>query len=243
MSTAPIGPIDTALYAALGQNPEALLGEASRNALWVTVRVAMAPMGVQWRSGTPLLDGGKVAWNAVHAELVRHVPTSAWPMGFTLRAEQDRGAWRPWRLSKVYAFGATLNERTAGLTTDSWRSWSRGPIGLDALCATLHKLDRVWSPSNQAPRSWAQAHNMMGSPFMCSDRVVARTELEALVKFAWLRGGWDGLREAATEKDRNHRTWLVANGIADPDGDGFALPPTLDAVRADLAARLAGVAP
>jgi hypothetical protein len=243
MTTAPIGPIDTALHAALGQNPEALLGDATKQPFWVTVRVAMAPRGVQWRGQSPLLDAGKGAWNDVHAALLAHAPTSAWPMGFTLRAEHDRGTWRPWKLSKVYAFGATLNERTAGIDLDTLRYWSRGSIGLDALVETIAKLATVWSPSNQDPRSWSQAHDMMGSPFVCSDRVVARTELEALVKFAWLRGGWDGVRAAAEEKDRNCRTWLVASDVGDPDGDGFARPPSLDTVRADLRDRLKGIAP
>lgn len=238
--TQALGPLDTLLNAAITQSADALFGEPGRPPYWFRVNVAMTATRVVWRSEVPLLDAGKVAWNTLHKALVDAAPRSAWPMGFTLRGEHDKGSWRPVSLQKVHAFGAPLNPKTAGLDIERSYWWAR-PLGMDALMATLAKLDTVWAPSNQDLRSWSQAHNLMSSAFVSSDRVVARTEVEALVKFAWLRDGMDGVKMAADERDTNCRTWMVATEIAEPDTDPFAKPPTIDRARSDLRARLEGL--
>lgn len=194
--------------------------------------VALAPQAVQVR-----LDGATIAtipaWDTVRTLMLAHYPSCAWPIGLRLNRQARYDRWGAWSCTDVFLFGHAVapNVVTRGHAIHSWHD---EPLGFDALAPALHALNTRIPASNGGIRAFSAAHTLMGTPHVTSRRVVARSEAEALAKFAWVRDGIEGIDALLDEAPPTHRRWLVACELADADHDGFATPASHDDALATL---------
>lgn len=224
----PYAPIDAAIINALDV-PVPSKGPAHAHSSQ-EMNVAIAPQASALIVDNQLCEDAdaKTAWDAVRLAMRNAYPTSAWPVGLRLVRRARHDAWSSWSLHRVFLFGHAIDAERVGIDFDNATyRWREQPIGFDALADQLTALDVRIPRSNGAPRSFCEAHNMMGTPYVNTRRVVARCEAEAMAKMAWAHGGLDAIADLFTSRPRNHRTWLVANELADFEHDGFAHPAAL----------------
>ena len=189
-------------------------------------------------------------WKAFRDAIRDRWPTTIWPVGFKLYYNASYGGekWQDADATDMYVFGHDMrtshrtarNSKTKTNNTptslhhvqlDNARYHTHNSqkyaIGLDAATDDLRRLHDLFPSSNQPERVFCEAHNLMQTNHVNSRGVVARTEIEALLKRLWLTGGMEAINTFLQEGPRkDFDTWLVATDIANYETDGFAKPQT-----------------
>lgn len=212
----PLSPADAALTDA-AHTP---LSAAPEGGFQQRLDVACTPTTTRLRlNGAPLEDAPlAAAWDQVRAALVALSPI-AWPLGFRLLVRD--APWDRWKLDRVYLFGHSFAPAALGIDPDRLRwNWKHEPIGLHSLAARVEALAAYIPPSNGPLQAYSEGHRIMGTPYVSTRRVLARSPAEALAKMAWAYGGTKGIDELlAKGPARQH--WLVVADLARAEDDGF----------------------
>lgn len=221
--TTTLGPLDSAFHQAF-QGPILSALPAPGGKRWATLEIGFAPgRWIARLDGVDLDPATLPDWDALHKALVAHMPSLLWPVSFTLRLYTAQGAWTRPELWDVSLFGHEVRFEHAGLDKDALQWYRHRAFGFDALAARFARLASALPATNQGPQMWCEGHNLMGSPHVRAEGVVARGPVEAQAKMAWLTYGWKGPAKLDPSMPAARMSrWMVSADLEDAHLDPFA---------------------
>lgn len=174
--------------------------------------------------------------DALVTALRKRMPETAWPISITIKFD-GLVSWRedPYYNCRPKCSGlgfANIKKDDLRLNAqnelyyemrDGWTDCGMG--GLDNIAEAMTLVASILRPTNRPVMAWSPANDIMnGTAHVNSDRIYARTEVEAMLKETVSRYGTGPIKEAIKtgkfERPNNHeKGWWVATDMGELDKD------------------------